>query len=82
MTTWQRKGRRLAAAAGFGSEDEAAAGPEAEAAALEGGEADGAAGAAGTLSRHIVLQGDDVDLPRLYEHFIFAMAHKGQYAGR
>lgn len=26
-------------------------------------------------------EGTAVDLPRLYEHFMFAMAHKGQFAG-
>lgn len=65
QTRWQRKTARLAREAGL--EEEAGT----EAAALAAGENDGSAGQ---------LEGR-VDLPRLYEHFIFAMAHKGQYAG-
>lgn len=44
-------------------------------------EADQGAAADGQAEGEAAAAGGAVDLPRLYEHFLFAMAHKGQYAG-
>lgn len=75
---WQRKSQRLLEAAGL--EDELEVGPQPP--SLLGAplteqqveeEEEGSEGSSTAAA---------VDLPRLYEHFLFAMAHKGQYAGR
>lgn len=76
LNSWQRKSQRLVEAAGL--EGELGAGP-----------AGGLLGAPLTTERgdeggEGIERGDEaaaVDLPRLYEHFLFAMAHKGQYSG-
>lgn len=84
-TRWQRKTERHLAEAGL--LEEAWAGAEAAAAApaaaAEAGpaaaEAAGAAGAAEAAGAE--QEAEPIDVPRLYEHFMFAMAHKGQFAG-
>lgn len=87
QTRWHRKARRMLADSGLlddelEGEGAAAAGtaqaapPTAEppAAASEGA-------AAGLAGGEAAPGGEPIDLPRLYEHFMFAMAHKGQFSG-
>ncbi|PRW55912.1 hypothetical protein C2E21_5247 [Chlorella sorokiniana] len=76
----------LAAAAAPAAPPTAGATAAAEAAEAEAAEAgaEGAAGAAGAAeaaeAEEAPPEGEPIDLPRLYEHFMFAMAHKGQFA--
>ncbi|KAL4457439.1 hypothetical protein ABPG75_012304 [Micractinium tetrahymenae] len=75
VNSWQRKSQRLLEAAGLeeelgaGSPNNLLGAPLTEGQAEEGG----SGGEGGSTAAA-------VDLPRLYEHFLFAMAHKGQYA--
>lgn len=58
-----------------------AAPPTAEPPAAAAAGAGAAGAAADQAGGEAAPGGEPIDLPRLYEHFMFAMAHKGQFAG-
>jgi hypothetical protein len=76
QTGWQRKGARLVEAAGLSDEQQLGVGNSSS----SGGSSSN--GGSNSSSREYAPATGDVDLPRLYEHFLYAMAHKGQPAGK